>query len=110
MENKIQKIVTDLSVEFNKVFDDFQGVYLYGLFKDFQQHEDEDIEFVAIFDTEDKAKREIMWKIVGKLEMDYDVFIDLHPVPVEELEKDEEFFQEVVIEGIFYNKLGVKKG
>lgn len=109
MKNKIEKIIANLSIEFNKVFEDFQGIYLYGIFKDFQPHDDEDIELVAVFDAEDKSKRELIWKIIGKTENDFDVFIDLHPIPLKELEKDEAFFQEVVIEGLFYNKSGVKK-
>lgn len=106
----MQKIVEDainlLITEMNKHFDDFHGLYLHGIFTDGELHEDEDIELVAIFDGEDKSKREIIWPIVGKIETDLGVFIDLHPITMVELEKDQEFFEDVVIQGVFFDAKG----
>ncbi len=102
----MQKFVKDTIDMLNKVlsekFDDFHGLYLYGAFADGTYESDDDIEIVAIFDSEDKAKREIIWPIVGKVETDLDVFIDLHPILMEELKKDEDFYDEVVNNGIFF--------
>ena len=43
-------------------------MYLFGTFLDGKMHEGEDIELVAIFDIEDKSKREQIWPIIGKIE------------------------------------------
>lgn len=104
MSNKIDEIITSLIQLLKKDFSDFKGIYLFGLYLDGQMHEDEDIELVAIFDTEqDKTKRELIWKLVGKTEEEFDVFIDLHPLTVQELKKDEELYEEISEEGIFFN-------
>ena len=65
------------SIEFNKKFDDFKGIYLFGRFVDGKEHKGEDIELVALFENEDKSKREEIWPIIGKIETEMDVF----PVP-----------------------------
>ena len=104
MSNKIDDIVTQLIKALKKDFSDFRGVYLFGLYLDGKMHDDEDIELVAIFDNEqDKTKREEIWRAIGKVEEEFDVFIDLHPLTVGELKKDEELYQEVTEEGIFFN-------
>lgn len=102
----MQKFVEDtlklLHKNLSEKFDDFHGLYLYGIFTDDKTHPEEDIEIVAIFDAENKEKREQIWPIVGKIETDLDVYIDLHPTTMDELEKDEEFYDEVVNKGIFF--------
>lgn len=102
----MQKFVKDtiemLNKELSKVFDDFHGLYLYGSFVTGIYSGDDDIEIVAIFDIEDKEKRKSIWPIVGKIESDLDVYIDLHPITMEELKKDEDFYDEVVNKGIFF--------
>jgi len=102
MQKFIEDAINLLIKTFKEQFDDFHGIYLYGMFTDGKPHTDEDIELVAIFDAEDKHKRELIWPIVGKIETDLDVFIDLHPITMEELKKDEDFYDEVVNNGIFY--------
>ena len=104
MSNKVDEVITSLIKSLKENFSDFKGIYLFGVYLDGKMHEDEDIELVAIFDNEqDKTKREEIWRIVGKIEEDFDVFIDLHPLTVQELKKDEELYQEVTEEGIFFN-------
>ena len=104
MSNSIDEIITALIKSFKENFSDFKGIYLFGLYLDGQMHEDEDIELVAIFDNEqDKTKREEIWRAIGKVEEEFDVFIDLHPLTVGELKKDEELYQIVSEEGIFFN-------
>lgn len=102
MQKYVEEAINLLSEAFRRHFDDFHGLYLYGTFTDGKGHPDEDIQIVAIFDTEDKHKRELIWPIVGKVETDLDVFIDLHPITMGELKKDEEFYDEVVNKGIFF--------
>ena len=104
MSNKIDEIITTLIKALKENFSDFKGLYLFGLYLDGKMHEDEDIELVAIFDNEqDKTKREEIWRVIGKVEEDFDIFIDLHPLTVQELKKDEELYQVVSEEGIFFN-------
>lgn len=103
MQRYVEEVINILIKEFRERFEDFHGLYLYGVFTDGKSHSNEDIELVAIFDVENKHKREVIWPIIGKIETDLDVFIDLHPITMEELKKDEEFYDEVVNKGIFYD-------
>jgi predicted nucleotidyltransferase len=102
MQKFVEETINLLNKAFSANFNDFHGLYLHGVFTDGKPHPEEDIEIVAIFDNEDKQKREIIWPIVGKIETDLDVYIDLHPITMEELKKDEDFYDEVVNKGIFF--------
>ena len=102
MQKQVEDAINLIITAFNNHFDDFHGLYLYGIHADGKSHKDEDIELVAIFDVENKTKREFIWPIIGKIETDLDVFIDLHPITMEELEKDEDFYDDVVNQGIFF--------
>lgn len=104
MQKYVEEAINLLIKAFSEKFDDFHGIYLHGLFTDGKSHPDEDIELVAIFDIENKFKRELIWPIVGKIETDLDVYIDLNPITMEELEKDEEFYDEVVNKGTFFKR------
>lgn len=98
-----QDVIKVLSSELKKKFDDFKGIYLFGQFLDGKEHDGEDIEMIAIFDAEDKSKREEIWPIVGKIETEMNVCIDLYPYTIEEFKNDEEIYEEVMAEGIFYD-------
>ena len=98
-----EEVIKVLSSRLKKQFDDFKGIYLFGQFLDGKDHEGEDIEMVAIFDAEDKSKREEIWPIVGKVETEMDVCIDLYPYTQEEFKNDEELYEIVQEEGVFYN-------
>ncbi len=109
MVNSVDTVITKLAKEFNKTFDDFRGIYLFGVFLDGDMHEDEDIELVALFDCEDKSKREQIWPIIGKIETEMNVCIDLYPYTEQQFKNDEDIYNEVMKEGVFYNKLGIKE-
>ncbi len=109
MSNKVIEVIKLLSNSFRKKFDDYKGLYLFGAYLDDREHEDEDIELVAIFDTEDKSKREQIWPIIGKIETELEVCIDLYPYTMEEFKNDEDLYDEVMEEGIFFNPLGIKQ-
>lgn len=109
MVNSVNQVIIRLSKEFNKIFDDYKGMYLFGIHLDGKIHQDEDIELVALFDIEDKSKREQIWPIIGKIETDMEVCIDLYPYTEETFKADEEIYEEVMEEGIFYNKLGIRE-
>jgi predicted nucleotidyltransferase len=108
MADNVDEVILALSQEFSKTFADFRGIYLFGVFLDGKMHEDEDIELVAIFDAEDKSKREQIWPIIGKTETDLNVCIDLYPYTMDEFKADEEIYDEVMAEGVFYHKTGAK--
>ena len=74
-----EEVIKVLSSRLKKQFSDFKGIYLFGQFLDGKDHEGEDIEMVALFDAEDKSKREEIWPIVGKIETEMNVCIDLYP-------------------------------
>ncbi|MGN1125036.1 MAG: nucleotidyltransferase domain-containing protein [Candidatus Gastranaerophilaceae bacterium] len=104
MPNDIDGVIVDLIKNLKQEFLDFRGIYLFGLFLDGKMHQDEDIELIAIFDNEQsKENREKIWRIIGKVEENNNVFIDLHPLTVKELKKDVELFEEISNEGIFFN-------
>ena len=105
MANKIDDVIVELIKDLKAEYhSDFSGIYLFGLFLDGKMHEDEDIELVAIFNKEQsKEQREKIWRIIGKIEEDFDVFIDLHPHTIQSLKKEVELFEEVSEEGIFFN-------
>ena len=109
MANSVDEVIFNISKSFNQIFDDFKGMYLFGVFLDGEEHEDEDIELAAIFDIEDKSKREQIWPIIGKIETEMNVCIDLYPYTEETFKKDEEIYEEVMEEGIFYNKFGKRE-
>lgn len=104
--NSVDKVILKLCKAFNRIFNDFKGMYLFGTFLDGKMHEGEDIELVAIFDIEDKSKREQIWPIIGKIETELDVCIDLYPYTPKAFKQDEEIYEEVMAEGVFYNSKG----
>lgn len=109
MSTKVHDVIKLLSGSFRKKFEDYRGMYLFGAYLDGNEHEDDDIELVAIFDTQDKAKRGEIWPIIGKVETELGVSIDLYPYTEDEFKGDEELYDIVINEGIFYNPLGIAK-
>ena len=107
MASHVNEVIKRLSIAFKRTFDDYKGLYLFGSFLDGKEHEDEDIEIVALFETEDKSKREQIWPIVGKIETALDVSIDLYPYTQKKKKKDEDIYKEVMEEGLFFNPLGI---
>ena len=105
----VEEVIRRVSKGFNFVFDDFQGMYLFGPSLDGKVHEDEDIELAAIFGIYDDSKRRQIWPIIGKVETDMDVCIDLYPYTEESFKEDEDIYKEVMKEGVFYNKKGLKE-
>ena len=108
MTKTVDEVIMILSKTLRKRFEDFKGMYLFGAFLDGQQHEGEDIELVALFDIDDQSKREEIWPLIGKIETDLDVCIDLYPYTEQEFQQDEELYEEVMKTGVFYNKVGLR--
>ena len=106
MANSVDEVIVRLSAAFNRIFNDFKGMYLFGIHTDGQMHEDEDIELAGIFDIEDKSKREQIWQIIRKIETDMDVCIDFYPYTETSFKQDEEIYEEVKENGIYFDKNG----
>ena len=103
MQEIVQDVITALKTSFNSSFDDFEGMYLYGSQARVDFNKDSDIDIVAVFKEENKAKRRLIWRIVSRVEYDFDVSIDLHPMTKESLEKNTVFHNQVVESGIFFD-------
>lgn len=84
-----------------KSFDDFKGLYLYGSQVKGTAKDKSDIDMVAIFDTINHNKKRSIHGYALDIELEYDIFIDLHPMTLEELNLNCFFFDEVK-KGIFY--------
>lgn len=109
MANNLDEVIFKIAKSFNRVFSDIKGFYVFGIHSDGKLHPDEDIEIVALFETEDKAKREQIWPIIGKIETEMDVTTDLYPYTQKQFEADEDVYESAMVEGIFYNQMGVRK-
>ena len=109
MPSQVNEVIKLLSNAFRRTFEDYKGLYLFGAYLDGdgKEHEDEDIEIVALFEIEDKSKREQIWPIVGKVETELGVCIDLYPYTQKQFEEDKDIYDEVMEEGLFFNPLGI---
>ena len=106
MRNNIDEVIKTLAKSCKKNFSDFEGIYLLGCFLDGKEHPDGDIELVALFDSEDKSKRESIWALVGAVEEEFDVYIDLTPTTSKDLAEDEELAEEIKTYGRFFDSQG----
>ena len=109
VSENILEIIKKISVSLRRRFNDYKGLYLFGAYLDGKEHPDEDIEIIALFDNTDKAKRENIWPVIGKIETEYNVSIDLYPYTDEEFKNDDILYEEVISEGIFYDTSGTEK-
>ena len=104
MKSKVKKVVNILYNALKEKFPDFKGAYLYGSQVKNTSHKDSDIDIVVLFDEEpDRQNEGLLWRIVGKIEAEYDVFLDINPTTKEKLEFNPFYYEEVVNKGIFYD-------
>ena len=104
MKNKVKKVINLLNKALKENFADFKGAYLYGSYAKNTSHADSDIDIVALFDVApNREKMGLILRIAGRIEAEYDVFLDLHPMTDEELDRNPIYYNEVVNKGIFYN-------
>ncbi len=109
MANSVDEVIFKLAKSFNQIFDDLKCMYVFGPSADGKIHEDEDIEIVALFDIVDRSKQAQIWPIIGKIETDMDVCLDLYPYTEDDFKQDEDIYNEVMEEGILYNNKGIKE-
>ncbi|MEI8388489.1 MAG: nucleotidyltransferase domain-containing protein [bacterium] len=103
MDIKTLQVVEYLNTKLKETFTDFKGAYLYGSRVSGSATDESDIDIVAVFDEISRNKRMDIWGIVGRLEAELDVFIDLHPMTIKELERNPIYYNQVVNNGIFYD-------
>lgn len=102
LDRKVLEVIKILNEKIKDSFNDFKGVYLYGSKTKGIITPDNDIDIVAIFENVNRDKRMDIWGIVGKIEAEFDVFIDLHPMTTEDLQKNPIYYDQVVNNGIYY--------
>lgn len=102
MNKKTIYVIKNLNKKLKETFIDFKGAYLYGSNAKGIATDDSDIDIVAIFENVDRTKRMEIWGIVGRIEAESDVFIDLHPMTMKDLERNAIYYEQVVNNGIFY--------
>ena len=99
----IDELISKLNKKIKDLFTDFKGVYLYGSYAAHCAKQHSDIDIVAVFDNElTREKRMDLWGIIGKLEAEMDVVLDLHPTTLAELEQNPIYYNQVDNKGIYY--------
>ena len=99
----INIIIQELNSLIYKEFNDFRGVYFYGSRAKGNYREDSDIDIIIIFDNKLVYKKKlVLARIIGFIEYKYDVFIDFHPMTINELQANPYFSNEVINKGIYY--------
>ena len=102
MSMQIQQVIEELNIKLSETLNDFKGAYLYGSQAKGLATAESDIDIVAVFEEVNRNKRMDIWGIVGRIEAKLDVFIDLHPMTREELERNPVYYDQVVNNGNIY--------
>ena len=99
----VGRIINSLNETIKGAYDNFEGLYLYGSYARNNNTQDSDIDVVALFDmTLNREQRLSLWNLIGKIEIDFGVVLDLHPMSKDELENNPIYYNQVVNKGIFY--------
>ncbi len=99
----IDKIILRLNKSIKSLFSDFNGIYLYGSYATDNANKESDIDVVALFKTDlTREKRMDLWSLVGALEAEMNVTLDLHPMTIIELKRNPIYYEQVVDKGIYY--------
>ena len=101
--NKILQVIEKVNTTIKTTYDNFNGLYLYGSCAAKKNNENSDIDIVAIFDKSlSREQRLYLWNLIGKIEVDFGVVLDLHPMSEAELKQNPIYYNQVVNKGIFY--------
>ena len=99
----ITEVINKLNNTIKNTFNDFRGLYLYGSYANNKNNEESDIDIVALFDKSlNRDQRLNLWNLIGKIELDFGIVLDLHPMSKNELEQNPIYYNQVVNKGIFY--------
>lgn len=94
----VQKLRDSLINNFN----DFNGLYLFGSRVKGASAKESDYDFVALFENVNRDKKLKIYRIVGELEYEFNVFIDLKVLNPNQFKMNPFFYEEVTNYGIFY--------
>lgn len=104
MNNKIKEIAKILTTELSRLIPDFSGIYLYGSQVNGDYKNDSDIDVVGLFENVTEETENKLYKIISLINYTKDVFIDIHPMTMKELNNNYIFHNQVVNKGIFYGR------
>ncbi|MBR1425623.1 nucleotidyltransferase domain-containing protein [bacterium] len=101
--NDINKIINNLNQVIKKTYSGFNGIYLYGSYASKKNQSGSDIDVVALFETPlSREQRLNLWSLIGKIEVDFGIVLDLHPMSTAELKQNPIYYNQVVNKGMFY--------
>lgn len=95
-----KKIAQELRDKLKK-YDDFQGLYLYGSHVKGTATPTSDVDIIAVFSNINHNKKRSIHGEALEIELNENIFIDLHPMTLDELNLNYIFFDEVK-KGLFY--------
>lgn len=99
----LSKIIKELNDLVSKEYGSFKGLYLYGSRVKGNYRNDSDIDIILLFDKDLTHKQER--KLAGfvcDVEYNNNVFIDYHPMTLDDLRRNPMFYDEVVNKGLYY--------
>ena len=101
--NNIKEIINSLNTTIKESYSNFNGIYLYGSYASNKNNSDSDIDIVALFNNPlNRQQRLNLWDLVGKIEKDFSIILDLHPMTETQLKQNPIYYNQVVNKGIFY--------
>ncbi len=103
-------IVSLINNKLSDSFPDYRGLYFYGSRKEKTHSDDSDYDLVLIFDSSDYKKKLDIAGIIGRVEYEYNVYIDVKIMTSEGDESPESirknvnpvFISQAIDNGIFY--------
>lgn len=99
----LSKIITELNDIISKQYSTFKGSYLYGSRVKGNHKDDSDIDLILIFENKLNHRQSLdLAGLICNIEYKYDVFIDYHPMTIEELNLNPVFSHEVINKGMYY--------
>jgi len=101
MDNDL--IMNKINDSIKEVFKGYKGLYLYGSRAKHTEQPDSDYDIIILLEKSVTLKEKYsVYGIIGKLEVELDIFMDTHFLTEEELEIDPFYYKEVVNYGKFY--------
>jgi len=96
-------IMNKINDSIKEVFKEYKGLYLYGSRAKNTAEPDSDYDIVMLVDKIATLQdRYSVYDVVGDLEVELGIFMDIHFLTEEELEIDPFYYREVVNYGKFY--------
>ena len=97
------QIMNKINILIKNHFTDYKGLYLYGSKAKMLDSTSSDYDVILL--TNNKINTEIkslIYKIIGRIEYELDIFIDIQVLTQDEISKNIFFYEEVLKHGEFY--------